>query len=110
MVRLGGKPSQGLARGLRGVLTGSPPAPVRSHACENDQYGKPGGCSDICLLANSHKARTCRCRSGFSLGSDGKSCKSKCCGTAWVPVGMRHEGSASHSPALPSKMQRDGGT
>ncbi|XP_058529110.1 prolow-density lipoprotein receptor-related protein 1 isoform X2 [Ochotona princeps] len=48
---------------------------VRSHACENDQYGKPGGCSDICLLANSHKARTCRCRSGFSLGSDGKSCK-----------------------------------
>ncbi|XP_072597864.1 prolow-density lipoprotein receptor-related protein 1 isoform X2 [Vulpes vulpes] len=48
---------------------------VRSHACENDQFGKPGGCSDICLLANSHKARTCRCRSGFSLGSDGKSCK-----------------------------------
>lgn len=50
---------------------------MRSHACENDQYGKPGGCSDICLLANSHKARTCRCRSGFSLGSDGKSCKSE---------------------------------
>eukprot|EP00079_Xenopus_tropicalis_P012610 XP_002939758.2 PREDICTED: prolow-density lipoprotein receptor-related protein 1 [Xenopus tropicalis] len=48
---------------------------VRSHACEPDQYKKPGGCSDICLLANSHKARTCRCRSGFSLGSDGKSCK-----------------------------------
>ncbi|XP_035377067.1 low-density lipoprotein receptor-related protein 1 isoform X2 [Electrophorus electricus] len=48
---------------------------VRSHACAPDQFGKPGGCSDICLLANSHKSRTCRCRSGFSLGSDGKSCK-----------------------------------
>uniref|UniRef100_A0A670IUS4 LDL receptor related protein 1 n=1 Tax=Podarcis muralis TaxID=64176 RepID=A0A670IUS4_PODMU len=48
---------------------------VRSHACEQDQFGKPGGCSDICLLGNSHKTRTCRCRSGFSLGSDGKSCK-----------------------------------
>lgn len=50
---------------------------VRSHACEPDQFGKPGGCSDICLLGNSHKTRTCRCRSGFSLGSDGKSCKSE---------------------------------
>ncbi|KAK7915952.1 hypothetical protein WMY93_011713 [Mugilogobius chulae] len=49
--------------------------PVRSHACEMDQFGKPGGCSDICLLGNGHKTRTCRCRSGFSLGSDGKSCK-----------------------------------
>uniref|UniRef100_A0A3B3RZD4 LDL receptor related protein 1 n=1 Tax=Paramormyrops kingsleyae TaxID=1676925 RepID=A0A3B3RZD4_9TELE len=49
--------------------------PVRSHACEPDQFGKAGGCSDICLLGNSHKSRTCRCRSGFSLGSDGKSCK-----------------------------------
>uniref|UniRef100_A0AAR2JKN9 EGF-like domain-containing protein n=1 Tax=Pygocentrus nattereri TaxID=42514 RepID=A0AAR2JKN9_PYGNA len=48
---------------------------VRSHACEVDQFGKAGGCSDICLLGNSHKSRTCRCRSGFSLGSDGKSCK-----------------------------------
>uniref|UniRef100_UPI00398F174B low-density lipoprotein receptor-related protein 1-like n=1 Tax=Pristiophorus japonicus TaxID=55135 RepID=UPI00398F174B len=48
---------------------------VRSHACEPDQFNKPGGCSDICLLGNSHKSRTCRCRSGFSLGSDGKSCK-----------------------------------
>ncbi|XP_069042806.1 low-density lipoprotein receptor-related protein 1 isoform X2 [Lepisosteus oculatus] len=48
---------------------------VRSHACEPDQFGKAGGCSDICLLGNSHKTRTCRCRSGFSLGSDGKSCK-----------------------------------
>ncbi|KAL7837497.1 hypothetical protein SRHO_G00272080 [Serrasalmus rhombeus] len=50
---------------------------VRSHACEVDQFGKAGGCSDICLLGNSHKSRTCRCRSGFSLGSDGKSCKSE---------------------------------
>ncbi|XP_076861463.1 low-density lipoprotein receptor-related protein 1-like isoform X3 [Brachyhypopomus gauderio] len=49
--------------------------PVRSHACEPDQFGRAGGCSDICLLANSHKSRTCRCRSGFSLGNDGKSCK-----------------------------------
>ncbi|XP_063064253.1 low-density lipoprotein receptor-related protein 1 isoform X3 [Engraulis encrasicolus] len=49
--------------------------PVRSHACAPDQHGKPGGCSDMCLLGNSHKTRTCRCRSGFSLGSDGKSCK-----------------------------------
>ncbi|KAJ8369721.1 hypothetical protein SKAU_G00097490 [Synaphobranchus kaupii] len=49
--------------------------PVRSHACEADQFGKAGGCSDICLLGNSHKTRTCRCRSGFSLGSDNKSCK-----------------------------------
>uniref|UniRef100_K7FPY6 EGF-like domain-containing protein n=1 Tax=Pelodiscus sinensis TaxID=13735 RepID=K7FPY6_PELSI len=37
---------------------------VRSHACEQDQFGKPGSCS-----------APCRCRSGFSLGSDGKSCK-----------------------------------
>uniref|UniRef100_A0A673G160 Low-density lipoprotein receptor-related protein 1-like n=1 Tax=Sinocyclocheilus rhinocerous TaxID=307959 RepID=A0A673G160_9TELE len=51
--------------------------PVRSHACEPDQFGKAGGCSDICLLGNSHKSRTCRCRSGFSLGNDGKSCKSE---------------------------------
>ncbi|KAK5614742.1 Exosome complex protein [Crenichthys baileyi] len=49
--------------------------PVRSHACEVDQFGKAGGCSDLCLLGNGHKTRTCRCRSGFSLGSDGKSCK-----------------------------------
>ncbi|XP_075055508.1 prolow-density lipoprotein receptor-related protein 1 [Mixophyes fleayi] len=48
---------------------------VRSHACELDQYKKPGGCSDICLLSSNHKTKTCRCRSGFSLGSDGKSCK-----------------------------------
>uniref|UniRef100_A0A668U5R0 EGF-like domain-containing protein n=1 Tax=Oreochromis aureus TaxID=47969 RepID=A0A668U5R0_OREAU len=49
--------------------------PVRSHGCEEDQFGKAGGCSDICLLGNGQKTRTCRCRSGFSLGSDGKSCK-----------------------------------
>uniref|UniRef100_A0A6Q2XLQ3 EGF-like domain-containing protein n=1 Tax=Esox lucius TaxID=8010 RepID=A0A6Q2XLQ3_ESOLU len=49
--------------------------PEKSHACAPDQFKKPGGCSDICLLGNSHKTRTCRCRSGFSLGSDGKSCK-----------------------------------
>lgn len=72
------KPSQGLGtEALRGSDQLSTLPLVRSHACENDQYGKPGGCSDICLLANSHKARTCRCRSGFSLGSDGKSCKSE---------------------------------
>lgn len=53
------------------------PGLVRSHACALDQFGKAGGCSDICLLSNSHKTRTCRCRSGFSLGSDGKSCKSE---------------------------------
>ncbi|KAJ8247101.1 hypothetical protein GJAV_G00258730 [Gymnothorax javanicus] len=48
---------------------------VRSHACESDPYGRAGGCSHICLLAGSYKARTCRCRTGFTLGSDGKSCK-----------------------------------
>lgn len=60
---------------------------VRSHACEPDQFGKPGGCSDICLLGNSHKSRTCRCRSGFSLGSDGKSCKSECWPNSWANLG-----------------------
>uniref|UniRef100_A0AAZ3P2N0 EGF-like domain-containing protein n=1 Tax=Oncorhynchus tshawytscha TaxID=74940 RepID=A0AAZ3P2N0_ONCTS len=49
--------------------------PEKSHACAPDQFKKPGGCSDLCLLGNSHKTWTCRCRSGFSLGSDGKSCK-----------------------------------
>ena len=58
-------------------LSPSLPGLVRSHACALDQFGKAGGCSDICLLGNSHKTRTCRCRSGFSLGSDGKSCKSE---------------------------------
>uniref|UniRef100_A0A7M4EHR4 Low-density lipoprotein receptor-related protein 1B n=1 Tax=Crocodylus porosus TaxID=8502 RepID=A0A7M4EHR4_CROPO len=48
---------------------------VRSHACEEDPYGLPGGCSHICLLSSSYKTRTCRCRTGFILGSDGKSCK-----------------------------------
>uniref|UniRef100_A0A674BVJ8 LDL receptor related protein 1 n=1 Tax=Salmo trutta TaxID=8032 RepID=A0A674BVJ8_SALTR len=52
-----------------------PPVREKSHACAPDQFKKPGGCSDLCLLGNSHKTRTCRCRSGFSLGSDGKSCK-----------------------------------
>lgn len=49
---------------------------VRSHACEVDAYGLPGGCSHICLLSSSYKTRTCRCRTGFNLGSDGRSCKS----------------------------------
>ncbi|KAF7241914.1 Low-density lipoprotein receptor-related protein 1B, partial [Varanus komodoensis] len=48
---------------------------VRSHACELDPYGMPGGCSHICLLSSSYKGRTCRCRMGFVLGSDGRSCK-----------------------------------
>ncbi|NXS93779.1 LRP1B protein, partial [Jacana jacana] len=48
---------------------------VRSHACEVDPYGMPGGCSHICLLSSNYKARTCRCRTGFILGSDGRSCK-----------------------------------
>ncbi|XP_019488618.1 PREDICTED: low-density lipoprotein receptor-related protein 1B-like, partial [Hipposideros armiger] len=48
---------------------------IRSHACEVDAYGMPGGCSHICLLSSSYKTRTCRCRTGFNLGSDGRSCK-----------------------------------
>ncbi|KAJ8403984.1 hypothetical protein AAFF_G00343340 [Aldrovandia affinis] len=64
---------QGLLVSARGV--NQEKGRIRSHACEHDQFGKAGGCSDICLLGNSHKTRTCRCRSGFSLGSDGKSCK-----------------------------------
>ncbi|XP_048808618.1 low-density lipoprotein receptor-related protein 1B isoform X3 [Lagopus muta] len=48
---------------------------VRSHACEVDPYGMPGGCSHICLLSSNYKTRTCRCRTGFILGSDGRSCK-----------------------------------
>lgn len=50
---------------------------VRSHACEIGSYGKPGGCSHICLLSGSYKSRTCRCRTGYRLGSDGQSCKSQ---------------------------------
>ncbi|XP_069472627.1 low-density lipoprotein receptor-related protein 1B isoform X1 [Ambystoma mexicanum] len=48
---------------------------VRNHACEVDPYGTPGGCAHICLLSSSYKTRTCRCRTGFSVGSDGRSCK-----------------------------------
>lgn len=50
---------------------------VKSHACEMDAFGKPGGCSQICLLSGSYKSKTCRCRIGYSLGFDGKSCKSQ---------------------------------
>ncbi|KAI1237378.1 Low-density lipoprotein receptor-related protein 1B [Lamprotornis superbus] len=52
-----------------------PQAAARSHACEADAHGMPGACSHICLLSSSYKARTCRCRTGFILGSDGRSCK-----------------------------------
>ncbi|XP_043929607.1 low-density lipoprotein receptor-related protein 1B, partial [Protopterus annectens] len=45
------------------------------HACEADAYGMPGGCSHICLLSSSYKTQICRCRTGFVLGSDGRSCK-----------------------------------
>ncbi|KAK3568547.1 hypothetical protein QTP86_008754 [Hemibagrus guttatus] len=48
---------------------------VRGHACEVNSYGKAGGCSHLCLLSGSYKSRSCRCRTGFSLGSDGQSCK-----------------------------------
>eukprot|EP00066_Takifugu_rubripes_P020818 XP_011610084.1 PREDICTED: low-density lipoprotein receptor-related protein 1B [Takifugu rubripes] len=48
---------------------------VRSHACDTDSRGKPGGCSHICLLSGSYKSRTCRCPTGYSLGPDGQSCK-----------------------------------
>ncbi|MCJ8732490.1 hypothetical protein PDJAM_G00211960 [Pangasius djambal] len=48
---------------------------VRGHACELNSYGKAGGCSHLCLLSGSYKSRSCRCRTGFSLGSDGQSCK-----------------------------------
>uniref|UniRef100_A0A8D2ZZH8 EGF-like domain-containing protein n=1 Tax=Scophthalmus maximus TaxID=52904 RepID=A0A8D2ZZH8_SCOMX len=48
---------------------------VRSHACEMDSYVKPGGCSHICLLSGSYKSRSCRCRTGYSLASDGQTCK-----------------------------------
>ncbi|XP_061081754.1 low-density lipoprotein receptor-related protein 1B-like [Conger conger] len=48
---------------------------ARSHACDTDAFGKAGGCSHICLLSGSYKTRACRCRAGFSLGSDGTSCK-----------------------------------
>ncbi|XP_048876028.1 low-density lipoprotein receptor-related protein 1B-like isoform X1 [Brienomyrus brachyistius] len=48
---------------------------ARTHACEADPYGRSGGCSHVCLLSGSYKSRTCRCRTGFTLGSDGRSCK-----------------------------------
>ncbi|XP_030628050.1 low-density lipoprotein receptor-related protein 1B [Chanos chanos] len=48
---------------------------VRSHACDLDLYGKKGGCSHMCLLSGSYKSRVCRCRAGFILGTDGKSCR-----------------------------------
>ncbi|TRY84843.1 hypothetical protein DNTS_002284 [Danionella cerebrum] len=48
---------------------------VKGHACEVDLYGKAGGCSHICLLSGSYKSRSCRCRTGFSLGTDSQSCK-----------------------------------
>ncbi|KAJ8003649.1 hypothetical protein DPEC_G00150520 [Dallia pectoralis] len=48
---------------------------VRTHACEVDPSGRSGGCSHMCLLCGSYKARSCRCPTGLVLGSDGKSCK-----------------------------------
>uniref|UniRef100_A0A669BG50 LDL receptor related protein 1B n=1 Tax=Oreochromis niloticus TaxID=8128 RepID=A0A669BG50_ORENI len=66
--------SLGNSKGLRVYHKLTQPK-VRSHACEMDSYGKPGGCSHICLLSGSYKSRTCRCRTGYSLGFDGMSCK-----------------------------------
>ncbi|XP_047198611.1 low-density lipoprotein receptor-related protein 1B-like [Hippoglossus stenolepis] len=66
--------SLGNTRGLRIYHKLTQPQ-VRSHACEIDSYGKPGGCSHICLLSGSYKSRSCRCRTGYSLGSDGQTCK-----------------------------------
>uniref|UniRef100_UPI00358E1ABB prolow-density lipoprotein receptor-related protein 1 isoform X2 n=1 Tax=Myxine glutinosa TaxID=7769 RepID=UPI00358E1ABB len=82
---------------------------VRSHACEQDQLGRPGGCSDLCLLASSHKTRTCRCRHGFSLGSDGKSCKKPehdlfllyCKGRPGMVRGMDITGRTPHDFMIP---------
>eukprot|EP00063_Salmo_salar_P032241 XP_014007076.1 PREDICTED: low-density lipoprotein receptor-related protein 1B-like [Salmo salar] len=48
---------------------------VRTHACDPDPSGRKGGCSHMCLLSGSYKSRSCRCRTGFVLGSDRKSCK-----------------------------------
>ncbi|TNN88761.1 Low-density lipoprotein receptor-related protein 1B [Liparis tanakae] len=64
----------GNTRGLRVYHKLTQPK-VRSQACEITSYGKPGGCSHICLLSGSYKSRTCRCRTGYSLGSDGQTCK-----------------------------------
>ncbi|CAH2305432.1 low-density lipo receptor-related 1B [Pelobates cultripes] len=62
------------ARGLHVFHKRTQPS-VRSHACEINPDGMPGGCLHICLLGSSYKTRTCRCKTGFSLGSDGRSCK-----------------------------------
>uniref|UniRef100_A0A8C8I960 EGF-like domain-containing protein n=1 Tax=Oncorhynchus tshawytscha TaxID=74940 RepID=A0A8C8I960_ONCTS len=67
--------SLGSSRGAIRVYHRLTQPKVRSHACETDPYGKQGGCSHICLLSGSYKSRTCRCRTGFSLESDGQSCK-----------------------------------
>uniref|UniRef100_A0A8C6V3R4 Low density lipoprotein receptor-related protein 1Bb n=1 Tax=Neogobius melanostomus TaxID=47308 RepID=A0A8C6V3R4_9GOBI len=48
---------------------------VRTHSCEVDSYGRLGGCSHLCLFSGSYKSRSCRCRTGYILGSDGQSCK-----------------------------------
>uniref|UniRef100_A0A8C5A5R6 EGF-like domain-containing protein n=1 Tax=Gadus morhua TaxID=8049 RepID=A0A8C5A5R6_GADMO len=64
----------GSARGIRVYHALAQPK-VRNHVCETDAYGKPGGCSHICLLSGSYKSRSCRCRTGYSLGADGQSCK-----------------------------------
>ncbi|KAI9538353.1 hypothetical protein NQZ68_016395 [Dissostichus eleginoides] len=74
--------SLGNTRGLRVYHKLTQPK-VRSHACEIVLYGKPGGCSHICLLSGSYKSRSCRCRTGYSLDSDGQSCKSQ------IPKGSR---------------------
>ncbi|XP_048835137.1 low-density lipoprotein receptor-related protein 1B-like isoform X4 [Brienomyrus brachyistius] len=47
---------------------------VLNHACEADAHGRAGGCGHICLLGSSYKLRSCRCRAGFVLASDGASC------------------------------------
>ncbi|XP_077129136.1 low-density lipoprotein receptor-related protein 1B isoform X2 [Ranitomeya variabilis] len=62
------------ARGIKIYHKRTQPS-VRSHACEINPDGMPGGCSHICLLGSSYKTRTCRCKTGFSLASDGKFCK-----------------------------------
>uniref|UniRef100_A0A6Q2Z9X6 EGF-like domain-containing protein n=1 Tax=Esox lucius TaxID=8010 RepID=A0A6Q2Z9X6_ESOLU len=67
--------SLGSSRGAIRVYHKLTQPKVRSHACEMDPYGKPGGCSHICLLSGSYKSRTCRCRTGFSMETDGQSCK-----------------------------------
>ncbi|XP_042180932.1 low-density lipoprotein receptor-related protein 1B-like [Oncorhynchus tshawytscha] len=48
---------------------------VRTHACDPDPSGRKGGCSHMCLLSGSYKSRSCRCGTGFVLGSDRQSCK-----------------------------------